>query len=83
MVIGFVKVNGPALSGSAFCGSSSFRSSRRSHGRQPSSVHCIVVPPNSVIRMRCTRAGYRLEVAQPRERTPVVCVLLDGALTRI
>eukprot|EP00959_Pyramimonas_sp_CCMP1952_P069866 1458807-Pyramimonas_sp.AAC.1 len=70
MVIGF-KVNGPALSGSAFCRSSSFRSSRRSRSRQPSSIQLHRCAPNSVIRMRCKRTGYRLDVAQPRERTPV------------
>eukprot|EP00959_Pyramimonas_sp_CCMP1952_P310166 6491477-Pyramimonas_sp.AAC.1 len=37
-----------------------------------SSVICIVVPPNCVSRMRCACVGYRLEVAQPRVRTPVV-----------
>eukprot|EP00959_Pyramimonas_sp_CCMP1952_P432981 9066975-Pyramimonas_sp.AAC.1 len=71
MVIGLVKVNGPASSGSAFCGPSSFRSSRRSHNPSPRQYTCIGVPPNSVIRIRCKRTGYRLVVAQPRERTPM------------
>eukprot|EP00959_Pyramimonas_sp_CCMP1952_P124243 2597672-Pyramimonas_sp.AAC.1 len=42
VVIGFVKVNSPASSGSAFCGSSSSRSSRRSRGPSPRQCNCIV-----------------------------------------